>query len=79
MNKLLTRFWFETSEGRGIGVTAYSLDDARALIEKEDYVRDQHIIRVVENVDIRTLDQGRVIPNMGPPNLRGIWFPNLVS
>jgi hypothetical protein len=26
---------------------------------------------------VRDLDQGHVIPNMGPPNLRGVWFPML--
>jgi len=29
----------------------------------------------IEDVDIRTLDQGHVIPNMLPPSWRGIWFP----
>jgi hypothetical protein len=28
-----------------------------------------------ENLDIRTLDQGHVIPNMKDPTLRGVWFP----
>lgn len=28
-----------------------------------------------EDVEIRTLDIGCVIPNMNPPIYRGIWFP----
>ena len=33
------------------------------------------IKRMIENVDIRELDQGHVVPNMKPPNWRGVWFP----
>jgi len=29
----------------------------------------------VEDVDVRTLDQGHVIPNMLPPDRRGVWYP----
>jgi hypothetical protein len=28
-----------------------------------------------ENIDVRTLDQRHVIPNMKDPTLRGVWFP----
>jgi hypothetical protein len=77
MNNLLTRYWFATEVRLGIGVTAYSLDDARSLIENEPLVADWKILNVTEDVDIGTLDQGHVIPNMGPPNVRGIWYPNL--
>jgi len=30
---------------------------------------------VIEDVDVSTLDQGHILPNMSPPNVRGIWFP----
>ena len=70
-------FVFVTEKGRGIGVTAYSLLDAKSLIEAEDELRNIEITATVEDIDIRDLDQGHVIPNMLPPNLRGIWFPNL--
>ena len=73
---VLTRFWFKTAKGYGIGVTAYSLDDAKNLISNIDGLVDANVISVIADVDIRTLDQGHVIPNMGPPNLRGVWFPN---
>ena len=31
--------------------------------------------QIVANVDVRSLDQGHVIPNMGPCSNRGIWYP----
>lgn len=79
MVDLLTRYWFRTEKGFGVGVTAYSLDDAKDLIATESFVSEEKILAVIENVDIRDLDQGHVIPNMGPPNVRGIWYPNLCS
>jgi hypothetical protein len=30
---------------------------------------------VVEDVDVSQLDAGHVLPNMGDPTLRGVWFP----
>jgi len=33
------------------------------------------IKKVIENVDVSTLDAGHVLPNMSPPNIRGVWFP----
>jgi hypothetical protein len=30
--------------------------------------------RVVEDVDVSTLDAGHVLPNMRAPNERGVWF-----
>jgi hypothetical protein len=74
---VLTRYWFSTDGGLGFGVTAYSLEDAEALLAAAGYVapRDYHPSAVVENIDIRTLDQNHVIPNMGPPSSRGVWYP----
>ena len=81
----LHRYWIRFDDPRanafglafGCGVTAFDLDDAVALLE-------QHVFRgpmpfsvalSTEDVDVRTLDQGHVIPNMLPPNRRGIWYP----
>ena len=79
MSKLLTRFWFDSDEGLGVGVTAYSLDDAKSLIESESLM--EHIKpklnSYIENIDIQKLDQNHVIPNMGICANRGIWFPNV--
>jgi hypothetical protein len=77
-NPLLHRYWFKTKVGLGIGVTAYSIEDARRLIE--EVVRPQglerEVLEIIADVDVRELDQGHVIPNMGPPNFRGVWHPN---
>jgi hypothetical protein len=78
-NPLLRRYRFKTREHLGFGVTAYSVDDAKRLID--DAARslgwDYEVLGIVEDVDVRDLDQGDVIPNMGPPNLRGVWYPYL--
>ena len=74
---MLTRYWFASARGLGVGVTAYSPADAEELLRNvglqpgTDFDPD----RCVTGVDIRSLDQGHVIPNMGPPNVRGVWFP----
>lgn len=78
-NPLLQRYWFTTKDGYGFGVTAFSLDDAKHLVD--DAARslgwDYELLDIIENVDVRDLDQGHVVPNMGAPNFRGVWFPNL--
>ena len=61
--------------GYGIGVTAYSREDAEQLISEMDSSVNKDVVAIIEDVDIRTLDQGHVIPNMGPPNFRGVWYP----
>jgi hypothetical protein len=75
----LRRFWFPTPGNLGIGVTAYTLLEAEALARKAAATLGWELASgsVVEDVDVRTLDQGHVIPNMGPPNFHGIWFPRL--
>ncbi len=75
----MTRCWFKADRGRGYGVTALSRDDAELLLASAGFVRgrDFDVLEVIENVDIRTLDENHVLPNMGPPNTRGIWFPRL--
>lgn len=76
---MLSRFWFKAKRGVGFGVTARSLVDAELLLTSAGFVKgaDFEIAEVIEDVDIRTLDQNHVIPNMGPPNIRGVWFPRL--
>lgn len=80
----LTRYWIEL-DGKAaptnqFGVTAYSTDDALSLIAeyfKRTYQEEAPIktSRVIENVDVSTLDAGHVLPNMLPPIFRGIWYP----
>ena len=81
MNKLsskeLRRFWFRSSKNIGVGITAYSLDDAEIILSSaiKRHILDLDITEVVVDVGIRELDQGHVIPNMNPPIFRGVWFP----
>ena len=71
---LLTVYWFDVPGILGFGVTAYSLEDARFLLEAEGYLVDP-AWNVIEDVSLLDLDQGHVIPNVGPPCLRGVWYP----
>ena len=79
MSNLLTRYWFKSEKGLGIGVSAYSLEDAISLVKGQYsamyYSPDFSVY--IENVDIQELDQGHVIPNMGVCTQRGVWFPIL--
>jgi len=80
----LRRFWFRfENSGKpsplnlGCGVTACDYDDAlRILIDR--VFRENPVPRietVIEDVDVSTLDQKHVLPNMEAPNERGVWFP----
>lgn len=83
----MRRFWFEFSIsdyqtappgiGYGCGITAY--DHADALQQLNTFVikgcNSVEIKSCIEDVDVSTLDQGHVLPNMAQPNLRGVWFP----
>lgn len=79
----LKRYWFvfersskPTILNAGCGVTAYSYDDAICILRERlfDGVSPT-ILESQENIDISTLDQKHVIPNMGSILARGIWFP----
>jgi hypothetical protein len=78
-NPLLQRYWFKTKDRFGYGVTAYSLDDAKCLVDEVagSLGVNYEVLDIIEDVDVRTLDQNHVVPNMGAPNFRGVWFPNL--
>jgi hypothetical protein len=75
---LLRRFWYPAADHFGVGVTAFSVEEATQLAQ---WAASQMGWRldgsVVEDVDIRTLDQNHVIPNMGVCSNRGVWFPAL--
>lgn len=76
---LLRRYWFRTKERLGIGVTAFTIEDAKRLVEAGAQAsrRSYEIVDVIEDVDVRDLDQDHAIPNMAPPNFRGVWYPRL--
>lgn len=72
---LLVPFWFRTHQ-LGCGVTALSLDEARAMLRELDYPREgEEILDVVVGVRQADLDQGHVVPNAGPLLMRGVWYP----
>jgi len=80
----LRRYWFKfarlpypSAVNRGCGVTAYGYDDAIEILKRTVFLGRSfpHILRVQEDIDLSQIDQTHVIPNMGPPHIRGIWFP----
>jgi hypothetical protein len=89
---MLKRYWLIVSPDdkfgpRNFGVTAFSPQQAKSLI-KEALVSMawQHISKelidkaeIVENIDVRTLDENHVVPNMGVVSRQGVWFPNCNS
>jgi hypothetical protein len=83
----LTRFWFtfKLSLGdphppgvlTGCGITALDEEDAIRIL-KEDVFRSPKLPEVkarVTDVDVSQLDRRHVLPNMGDPSRRGVWFP----
>jgi hypothetical protein len=83
---LLTRYWFAfrksampTMLSLGCGVTAYDLADAQKMLQEQVYPMygEQPIESIIENVDVSTLEEKHVRPNMGNPVMRGVWFPML--
>jgi hypothetical protein len=58
-------------------VTAFDLDDAIALLERDLFKEPMPlpIASSIEDADARTLDRGHVIPNMLAPGRRGVWYP----
>ena len=72
----LRRFWFTCDNSPGIGVSADTLEEAREMAEGTlPYLPGCTITGVVEDVDVDTLDEHLVLPNLGPPTSRGVWFP----
>jgi hypothetical protein len=84
---MLTRYWivFDLRERPdvpkflhlGCGVTAFSQDEAKRLLQQLVFKNAElpPVKSIVENVDVCTLDAGHVLPNMASPAVRGIWFP----
>ena len=62
----------------GLGVTAYSEEDAFALIQERGFDQwyvDATEILVTVGLSISDLDQSNVVPNIGPMQLREVWYP----
>lgn len=81
----LRRFWFQFSRSIelpsgvriGCGVSAFDRTDAMALLQDRVFtgLRAPEPVSVFEDVDVSSLDPGHVLPNMGNPAVRGVWFP----
>lgn len=84
----LHRYWFRfltedpglpPSARLGYGVTAVDPGDAEELL-REVIFRGEPLpthAEVTEDIDVRDLDAGHVLPNMGDPSVRGVWFPRI--
>lgn len=61
----------------GCGVTAKDKSQALEIIKDRVFGGKElpEILSCIENIDIRELDSGHVLPNMGNPALLGVWFP----
>ena len=62
----------------GIGVTAFSEEDAFNIIEErglDEWYRGASEIKVEAGIRIDDLDPKNIVPNIGPMQLRGIWYP----
>lgn len=76
----LHRFWITFVSGGprpGCGVTAHTYEDALKVLSETVFKgRDfPGVQSVTEDVDVSELDQKHVVPNMEPPNWRGVWYP----
>jgi len=84
MGRVLTRYWFEfvrgeqaTALGLGCGIIAFNLEDARKILRRALFplYGERAVRRVIEGVEVSSLDETRVRPRMGNPTVRGVWFP----
>jgi hypothetical protein len=80
MNTRLRRFWFRfearSDSPLGYGVTAWTEEDARAILRSAVF-EGQALpdAEVTSDIDASTLDAKHILPNMESPTWRGIWFP----
>jgi hypothetical protein len=83
VDRNLHRYWIRLKAGEAgareaeFGVTAYTETDALEILRYLAFspAGVPELVEIVADVDVRSLDQGYVIPNMNPPNWRGIWYP----
>jgi hypothetical protein len=80
----MRRYWIELKDMSAsvsrFGITAYSADDALGLLAEylRRFYREEapvDVRRIIENIDISSLDADHVLPNMLPTVYRGVWYP----
>ena len=82
-NPLLDTYWFTFPDDPtfpcGLGVTAFSLEDALALLDDGGYDFHRRAIRyeVRQGISLQDIDYSHIAPNSGPLMLRGVWYPCL--
>lgn len=89
---MLKRYWLiffpDNKYGLGnFGVTAFSSEQAKSLAKEVitdmgwTHISEKAIEKteVIENIDVRELDENHVRPNMGVVSRLGVWFPNCNS
>jgi hypothetical protein len=60
----------------GVGVTGDDIDECLDIVQKRIFGGSlPTVLKVVEDIDVSTLDEQLVLPNIEPPIWRGIWFP----
>ncbi len=61
----------------GWGITAYSYEDAIAILRENVFHKGElpKVEKFIEDIDVSSLDERHIIPNMESPNWRGIWYP----
>ena len=85
----LVRYWIRFGEQKGIlelpsafialgcGITAHDIQDAKKIIQETVFPSKPlpPITDITENIKIADLERNHVLPNIGNPGIRGIWFP----
>jgi len=78
------RYWFQFEHSDtpsplnlGCGITAHSEADALKILHDKVFSAygPRKIATTIVDVDISTLDENHVRPNMGLVVQRGVWFP----
>ena len=82
--KPVRQFWFKFEKlprpiplNLGCGVSAFDYEDALSLLKDRIFGPNgpPEIIQCVEDVKKSDLEKNHVLPNIGPMDVRGIWFP----
>lgn len=81
----LVWFWIEFPKGAHgeryafpwVGVTAFDMDDAMGIVRTRllHGAAPPDPERVIEDVDLRSLDENHVGNQMSSPHVRGVWYP----
>jgi len=77
---LLISFWIEGTDPHGpigIGVTAWSIEDALTLIKERGFRIDEGCAVAHQGVQPHEVNVAHVERNSGPAFFRGIWYPCL--